>query len=63
MNPVRMQFIQEKLVECARDEGEDGAQERGALKGKDVLDVGCGGGLLSEVKSISFWIPTRISFA
>lgn len=33
MNPVRTQFITDKLD----------------LKGLDVLDVGCGGGLLSEV--------------
>ncbi len=39
MNPVRMQFIRQKLC----DENET------ALKGLDVLDVGCGGGLLSEV--------------
>jgi polyprenyldihydroxybenzoate methyltransferase / 3-demethylubiquinol 3-O-methyltransferase len=50
MNPIRMQFITEKLMECAMDDGEDGAEERGVLNGKDVLDVGCGGGLLSEVK-------------
>ncbi|KAF8906317.1 S-adenosyl-L-methionine-dependent methyltransferase [Gymnopilus junonius] len=49
MNPVRMQFIRDKLLEIAQDENieleSDGAD---VLEGLDVLDVGCGGGLLSE---------------
>ncbi|KAJ2936968.1 hypothetical protein H1R20_g150, partial [Candolleomyces eurysporus] len=51
MNPVRVQFIQEKLAEIARDEAPDGGadiQPGTILKGLDVLDIGCGGGLLSE---------------
>ncbi|KAF8809497.1 ubiquinone biosynthesis O-methyltransferase [Phlegmacium glaucopus] len=49
MNPVRMQFIADKLLEVAYDEKPDTELERGqVLKGLDVLDVGCGGGLLSE---------------
>ncbi|KIJ65583.1 hypothetical protein HYDPIDRAFT_88113 [Hydnomerulius pinastri MD-312] len=53
MNPVRVQYVREKLIEVAREEkGEDLAQKmeqrRDALRGLDVLDVGCGGGLLSE---------------
>jgi len=49
MNPVRMQFIREKLLETARDErDEDLIPSFNALQGLDVLDVGCGGGLLSE---------------
>lgn len=55
MNPVRMQFIRDKLLEVAQDENpelkSDGAD---ALEGLDVLDVGCGGGLLSEVCCDSF---------
>ncbi|KAG5636910.1 hypothetical protein H0H81_006445 [Sphagnurus paluster] len=49
MNPVRVQFIREKLLEVAREEheGEDALSSKG-LHGLDVLDVGCGGGLLSE---------------
>ncbi|KAF8159435.1 S-adenosyl-L-methionine-dependent methyltransferase [Crassisporium funariophilum] len=49
MNPVRMQFIRDKLLEVARDENPYAELEGGnVLKGLDVLDVGCGGGLLSE---------------
>ncbi|KAF9474756.1 ubiquinone biosynthesis O-methyltransferase [Pholiota conissans] len=49
MNPVRMQFIREKLVEVAQDEIPELEVQGGViLKGLDVLDVGCGGGLLSE---------------
>ncbi|KAF5328893.1 hypothetical protein D9611_014261 [Ephemerocybe angulata] len=51
MNPVRVRFIQEKLAEIARDEALDGGeitQAGSVLQGLDVLDVGCGGGLLSE---------------
>ncbi|KIK61763.1 hypothetical protein GYMLUDRAFT_199406 [Collybiopsis luxurians FD-317 M1] len=51
MNPVRMQFIREKLTETAYDElPEEAVNARNVkiLEGLDVLDVGCGGGLLSE---------------
>ncbi|KAK7061007.1 Hexaprenyldihydroxybenzoate methyltransferase, mitochondrial [Paramarasmius palmivorus] len=50
MNPVRMQFIREKFVEIARDESDDTINHAkpNVLQGLDVLDVGCGGGLLSE---------------
>lgn len=69
MNPVRVQFIREKLVcatlnldvcyltfqsvqlETKREDGEDIADGTGALEGLNVLDVGCGGGLLCEVCS------------
>lgn len=54
MNPPRIQFIRDKFFEIGReDEGEAWANERtGAdfLSGMDVLDVGCGGGILSEVR-------------
>ena len=46
MNPPRVQFIREKVLEAARDDGEE--SER-VLEGLSVLDVGCGGGLLAEV--------------
>ncbi|EAU90445.1 3-demethylubiquinone-9 3-methyltransferase [Coprinopsis cinerea okayama7 len=50
MNPTRVQFIQEKLAEIASDENKNGSivDPRAVLQGLDVLDVGCGGGLLSE---------------
>jgi hypothetical protein len=54
MNPKRVEFVKEKLLEAAReDQGEAIAarMESGGkpLAGMDILDVGCGGGLLSEV--------------
>ncbi|KAF8966243.1 S-adenosyl-L-methionine-dependent methyltransferase [Flammula alnicola] len=49
MNPVRMQFIRDKLLEVAQDENPELGSEGGeVLRGLDVLDIGCGGGLLSE---------------
>lgn len=54
MNPVRMQFIQDKLREATLYETEGISKENGFLNGLDVLDVGCGGGLLSEVCKLTF---------
>ncbi|KAG1740041.1 ubiquinone biosynthesis O-methyltransferase [Suillus lakei] len=53
MNPVRVRYIREKLLEATcEDQGEDARREMeskcAVLTGMDVLDVGCGGGLLSE---------------
>ena len=44
MNPHRMRFIREKLLH----DDDDAAETR--FSELDVLDVGCGGGILSEVK-------------
>jgi polyprenyldihydroxybenzoate methyltransferase / 3-demethylubiquinol 3-O-methyltransferase len=57
MNPIRVQFIREKLLEAAFEDAK-GDSERienhsRILTGKDVLDIGCGGGLLSEVRLYS----------
>lgn len=52
MNPIRMQFIQEKVKEISWEDGaatDAGILRRSALDGLKVLDIGCGGGLLSEV--------------
>jgi hypothetical protein len=60
MNRHRIRFIREKVLEMRRDEQLD-ADSRAAtatrsmessrvLEGMDVLDVGCGGGILSEVR-------------
>ncbi|TFK39779.1 S-adenosyl-L-methionine-dependent methyltransferase [Crucibulum laeve] len=52
MNPVRVQFIRQKLLETLYDDQPANdmhdIEPMGVLKGLDVLDVGCGGGLLSE---------------
>ena len=54
MNPVRVQFIRQKLLEVARDEREwqDVDADRSPLEGLNVLDIGCGGGLLSEASPL-----------
>ncbi|TCD71856.1 Hexaprenyldihydroxybenzoate methyltransferase, mitochondrial [Steccherinum ochraceum] len=48
MNPVRMQFVREKLAEIRREDADEDFEDVSILRGMDVLDVGCGGGLLSE---------------
>jgi polyprenyldihydroxybenzoate methyltransferase/3-demethylubiquinol 3-O-methyltransferase len=75
MNPTRMEFVRQKIVQGLQDdegwsfEKRDRVDEKGNLKrwegmatvkgkgrwleGMDVLDVGCGGGLLSEVSLLS----------
>jgi hypothetical protein len=58
MNVHRMRFIREKVLEVLReDHGEAavttralGSELNRVLEGLDVLDVGCGGGILSEVR-------------
>lgn len=65
MNPPRMQFVREKLQKGKQDDqgwsyktrndvglGEGKASGKW-LAGLDVLDVGCGGGLLTEVSAQS----------
>lgn len=47
MNPVRVQFIRDKLIEVTRSSS-SGFRPQKVLSGLDVLDIGCGGGLLSE---------------
>ena len=61
MNPLRVQFIRDKLHEVALDERPDDFRAPGkntvslsdVLRDLNVLDVGCGGGLLSEVRAVS----------
>lgn len=45
MNPARLQFMRESIQ---RDEELVGSRW---LEGKEVLDVGCGGGIFAEVSS------------
>ena len=50
MNPVRVQFIRQKHLEISRERDGEHVSPSEVLRGLDVLDVGCGGGLLSEVR-------------
>ena len=51
MNPVRMDFIKHKLQEVQLEEGCSPTTPTATpLEGLDILDVGCGGGLLAEVR-------------
>jgi len=60
MNPHRVRFIREKVLEVQRDEqpysglgaatATSPLESSRVLEGMDVLDVGCGGGILSEVR-------------
>lgn len=55
MNPIRMQFIHDKVREMGWEDGaasQETLSSRSALDGLKVLDIGCGGGLLSEVISL-----------
>lgn len=72
MNPSRVQFIREKLTEVVQHEdtlrasqkgkdGSDAALPVRFLQGKDVIDVGCGGGLLSEVRAPSLCLYRNLT--
>jgi polyprenyldihydroxybenzoate methyltransferase / 3-demethylubiquinol 3-O-methyltransferase len=57
MNPVRVGFIRERVVRTRQDEGQFSEEGVGlGLEGMNALDVGCGGGLLSEVMLLSYEI-------
>lgn len=49
MNPVRVGFVRERVMRARQDEGESDESIGLGLSGIHALDVGCGGGLLSEV--------------
>jgi 2-polyprenyl-6-hydroxyphenyl methylase/3-demethylubiquinone-9 3-methyltransferase len=49
MNPARVGFVRDKIHETILEERSLNILVGGALSGLDVLDIGCGGGLLSEV--------------
>ena len=62
MNPVRMQFIRQKLLEVQQDaNAEMEVEDIDVLDGLDVLDVGCGGGLLSEVRSFCVTLHASVN--
>ncbi len=55
MNPLRMKFIRDKIVQTAQMESDTDTdiEEHLPLRGMAVLDVGCGGGLLTEVRLLN----------
>ena len=69
MNPHRIRFIREKVLEVSQTQPDSTATATSAsstpippsvesprvLEGMDVLDVGCGGGILSEVRFFSLF--------
>jgi hypothetical protein len=79
MNPHRMRFIREKVLEVRRSEQQQQQQldddndavtaavatrpkeSSRVLEGMDVLDVGCGGGILSEVAFSPILPPAPLS--
>ena len=55
LNPVRAKFIRDRILRTIEDEGhpDPGVSRSGfskPLEGLTVVDVGCGGGLLSEAR-------------
>lgn len=51
MNPARIDFVRSELLRAEELEGPRW------LMGKDVLDVGCGGGIFAEVRAASCFSP------
>ncbi|KAF8314678.1 ubiquinone biosynthesis O-methyltransferase [Clavulina sp. PMI_390] len=51
MNPARVSFVRDKIRETGLEESSSQPPRTKALSGLDVLDIGCGGGLLSECLS------------
>lgn len=51
LNPVRVRYIVDAVTGKGGSQGREGQRQRqggGLLSGYRILDVGCGGGLLSE---------------
>jgi len=55
MNPTRVSYIRDRVT--------PGTQETMPFKGLKMLDIGCGGGLLSEVKTSSVILSQPATFA
>lgn len=51
MNPVRIKFLKESLLRIEEFDDELEVKNRW-LEGKEVLDVGCGGGIFAEVSLV-----------
>ena len=58
MNPIRAQFIRDRVLRVRQDEGMPHAV---GLEGMEALDIGCGGGLLSEARILLHMISTTES--
>ena len=50
MNPVRVEWLRDRMAEhfAGADGGMRDTQKPGVLEGLSILDIGCGGGILSE---------------
>ena len=59
MNPVRVGFIRERVERSRVDQGES---EAVGLTGLNAVDIGCGGGLLSEVCKFGLYALTLMIF-
>jgi 2-polyprenyl-6-hydroxyphenyl methylase/3-demethylubiquinone-9 3-methyltransferase len=57
LNPVRVRYIAEAVTGAGGGKSEKGqGQGKGVLSGYRILDVGCGGGLLSEALARCVWM-------
>lgn len=50
---AQLPYVTSLKAEIRREETDDDFEDVGILRGLDVLDVGCGGGLLSEVRVVT----------
>lgn len=68
LNPVRAQFVRDRVVRTIEDEGHPNpGVSRTAfskpLEGLTAVDVGCGGGLLSEARPLRVLIQPNLTVA
>jgi len=62
MNELRVPLIRDAMLEKAQQSDVVSSETR-PLKGVNILDVGCGGGILSEVNMLGLMLRYRFIFA